>query len=382
MPARLLKAHGCRVRRLPLLHVLSLSLLWIVFGITICDCAASSSVSADVHAFKLTRSKIHRFQRHCQRVKLQRQRAARRRKSTCRGTFVSLNSPTAQQVSKWFWGSSSLVPPFNHNQAGMTNPCLQVTSDSTLTTFTPPLERTTATIATTIPVVAVSRTTSATKSVPVSDNINNNWWPSYPHHLEKNWRTLLFRKTVGYGLNCYQQARDRALQWEFQSTVNGKKGIVAVPSSSAATTTTFGPLENPNVDQVWTRAGTRLVTCARFCNSLWVVNPVSVVYEYANQRGPHPDTLLFSSTAYATLQGHWLRGEERVTVALRTSGRVDVEILSVSRPAKSVMGFVVWPFIRTMQTAFFQHQLQFLTTPTTQSSIRAAHDGNKGTFQI
>jgi uncharacterized protein (UPF0548 family) len=69
----------------------------------------------------------------------------------------------------------------------------------------------------------------------------------------------------------------------------------------------------------------------------------------------------YTSTAYATLRGHLLRGEERVTVAFRDdSGFVDVEILSYSKPAESFKAKCAWPFIGNMQQTFFQHQLDFL----------------------
>lgn len=73
-----------------------------------------------------------------------------------------------------------------------------------------------------------------------------------------------------------------------------------------------------------------------------------------------PETT-YSSTAYATLKGHLLRGEERVTVAMRDdTGFVDVEILSLSRPAGSLKSKFVWPLIGNMQQTFFQNQMNFL----------------------
>lgn len=79
---------------------------------------------------------------------------------------------------------------------------------------------------------------------------------------------------------------------------------------------------------------------------------------YAVYSGPETT---YSSTAYATLKGHLLRGEERVTVAMRDdTGFVDVEILSYSRPAGSIQAKFVWPLIGSMQDTFFQNQMNFL----------------------
>lgn len=56
-----------------------------------------------------------------------------------------------------------------------------------------------------------------------------------------------------------------------------------------------------------------------------------------------------------------MRGEERVTVALRDGSQyVDVEILSISRAGSGFAGKILWPFIGNMQNAFFNQQLEHL----------------------
>jgi hypothetical protein len=83
-----------------------------------------------------------------------------------------------------------------------------------------------------------------------------------------------------------------------------------------------------------------------------------VVYDVVDQRGIGTT---FTSTAYATMKGHWLSGEERVTVALRDGSQdVDVEILSISRAGPSLWGRTVWPFVGKEQSTFFQEHLQHL----------------------
>ncbi len=69
---------------------------------------------------------------------------------------------------------------------------------------------------------------------------------------------------------------------------------------------------------------------------------------------------LFTSTAYATLRGHLLIGEERVTVVLRPNGNVDVEILSYSKPSSSPLGHLVFPIIGGMQHEFFTNELEYI----------------------
>jgi uncharacterized protein (UPF0548 family) len=85
---------------------------------------------------------------------------------------------------------------------------------------------------------------------------------------------------------------------------------------------------------------------------LFVINPVHVVYEVKNSRR--------SSTAYATLTGHLLAGEERVTVLIDGKDAVVVEILSFSRPAPTLKGKCIWPLIGRMQQRFFLAEIHHL----------------------
>jgi len=99
--------------------------------------------------------------------------------------------------------------------------------------------------------------------------------------------------------------------------------------------------------------------------SIYVLNPVAVVYDIVDQVSKRGDT--FTSTAYCTLKGHLLSGEERVSVILRDyhachdgHANVDVEILSCSRPAPTLLGKLVWPFISKKQDEFFRRELEAL----------------------
>ena len=69
--------------------------------------------------------------------------------------------------------------------------------------------------------------------------------------------------------------------------------------------------------------------------SIFVVNPVHVVYEVMDAPGDRNS--LFSSAAYATLSGH-LAGEERVTVRKGAKDEVEVEIVFFSRSTRSTLG--------------------------------------------
>jgi len=147
---------------------------------------------------------------------------------------------------------------------------------------------------------------------------------------------------------------------------------------------------------------------------LYAINPVAVVYDVVDERGDfnangnvnvnvNTDNYghrgfarghghagcTYSSTAYATLQGHLLSGEERVSVILRhgenhrdgdgdgsphsnskpghaqsqdqdQDGFVDVEIISFSKAAPSLFGKIVWPFIAKKQDEFFKSEMDAL----------------------
>mmetsp|Transcript_14340 Transcript_14340/g.26916 ORF Transcript_14340/g.26916 Transcript_14340/m.26916 type:complete len:657 (+) Transcript_14340:175-2145(+) len=139
--------------------------------------------------------------------------------------------------------------------------------------------------------------------------------------------------------------------------------------------------------------------------TIYVINPVRVIYDIVDEQSPNGD--LYTCTAYATLGGHLLRGEERVCVILHEShsryegngnltprfnprhdgkgrtvmlgsnkgdakdhGYVDVEILSYSKPAANILGLMVWPFIGKKQEDFFQCQLHELEKVAFQSGTK------------
>jgi uncharacterized protein (UPF0548 family) len=83
------------------------------------------------------------------------------------------------------------------------------------------------------------------------------------------------------------------------------------------------------------------------------------------------------------MKGHWLRGEERVTVRWhdRDGGQVDVEIFSASRAAPSLISKFVWrlPNLRNKQNAFFRAQLEHLQNVAAMSESTAVGASTAGT---
>jgi len=217
---------------------------------------------------------------------------------------------------------------------------------------------------------------------------------------KQDWRILTFRKRVGRGKECYEKVRDAALDWEFQS-IDGSTGMMQVPDAcptgnnlklgtlSAISTNnkrsySILPIDddraesarNPDTysssSSLYHSLGSRrLVSFASksltgilppvLQRRIYSINPVMVVYDVVDQRAPDGQGT-FTSTAYSTLKGHFLRGEERVTVALRDGSQdVEVEILSISRAGTGLLGKTLWPFIGKMQSTFFRQQLEHLS---------------------
>jgi len=237
-----------------------------------------------------------------------------------------------------------------------------------------------------------------------------------------SWRIIRLRCRVGTGQKCYQQVRDALLDWQFDSTStkdgkeqgimrvhqtqqqpNNKKGIWPPwggkrqrpqhsllyrrrPSydvlphhqqdyyddtgGNKAALSPFNERVSSNIQQIWSGPHMfhRLVTYTtssfgpKWLPKLYAINPVMVIYDLVDQRG---QGTTYTSTAYATLKGHLLSGEERATVAIRdgrhpSEEHVDIEILSFSRPSPTLQGHLIWPVIGKMQKQFFLNQLETL----------------------
>lgn len=211
--------------------------------------------------------------------------------------------------------------------------------------------------------------------------VDKSWWPSlsFAPSQPQKWRVLTYREKVGKGMACYNRVRDAALDWKFR--VGDDMGILPVArqpehnvmqynSANHRGRYTVLPIVDKEKDQQNEIVMHQCIGAARrfvsfssrrilpFLPKVYSVNPIMSVFDVVDQRGP---STLYSSTAYATMKGHLLRGEERVTVALRDGSEdVEVEIISISRSAPSLAGRTVWPFIGKMQSSFFGAQIGYL----------------------
>ena len=171
------------------------------------------------------------------------------------------------------------------------------------------------------------------------------------------WRILRFRKRVGYGKRCYACVQNAIHNWDFVSH-DGKKAMGIIAPTKSVHLAEFNqtqPTTVPRIGLLGTFSEIRLL------NSLFVVNPIQVIYDIKDSRNIIPKSTV-SSSSYATLDGHLLTGEERVSIIFREKNdAVDVEIVSFSRPAPSINGRIAWPFIGRMQKQFFLKELEHLS---------------------
>lgn len=320
--------------------------------------------------------------------------------ATC-GTRFGLRTPTSERITLWFAPRDqqrATKDLFNHDSVGMTNPVLSVgtgrdkeetsqtevslassttTADDSGFSFEledswiqTPAVRTSSTTSQQQPSAQIARVLQY-KRKPQDDGAA--WFPE-TYHDKRKWRLCRFRRRVGQGQACYERVREAALEWQFRHETSNLKGILPVnpfsakSSSSSSNCFSLAGDASQKVHPIWsgphTAGSRRLVTYtttgfkSRWLPKLYTFNPVMVVYDLLDQRGP---ATTYTSTAYATLKGHLLSGEERVTVALRDStGFVDVEVLSYSRPASSLKAKLIWPFIGRMQSRFFEDQMDYL----------------------
>lgn len=121
---------------------------------------------------------------------------------------------------------------------------------------------------------------------------------------------------MGNGKKCYKSLQQAIFHWNFEARINNRSmGIIAPDRRSQAG---------------YTRSLLATFTELRLrpFKSVFVVNPVHVVHE-ARDVKQNANSCLVSSTSYATLKGHLLAGEERVSAIWRSDGNeVDVEIIS------------------------------------------------------
>jgi uncharacterized protein (UPF0548 family) len=106
-------------------------------------------------------------------------------------------------------------------------------------------------------------------------------------------------------------------------------------------------------------AGAGLVTWARSAVGLYAFSTCRIVYD---EQSGWParwrrQSSMHAVVAYGTLSGHWIAGEEAMTVRMDPEGRVTFSLLSISRGSGAV-GVFVFPIIGRMQHGFFAEQVR------------------------
>lgn len=320
--------------------------------------------------------------------------------------------PSKNDMYDFMYAMSGPKQMFNHDCVGFTKPT-DSSSQLMSTTVT---------------------TNASLSSSPVASLTMEEWWPNSEER--EGWTLKRYTRRVGKGTKCYNSVKDKILDWEFahqekvvqkdqpQNTMMGIQepscGILrAIPKASHQPQNFIPENINQNVFQICNdpmmNICRKLVTFTKFDlripfvpnkvlfpipflpRAMYAVNPVAVVYDIIDERVPNDGSgkSLYTSSAYSTLKGHLLSGEERVTVIMRgdhdtvdigsilpaTAGRingnfmhndaslssssdgggwVDVEIVSYSKAAPSLLGRMVWPFVGKKQDSFFTSEMDAL----------------------
>lgn len=322
------------------------------------------------------------------RVAIRRTLFRSKQRANCHGTHLSFRKPTSDACAEWFHDTdASFQTCFNHKTAGMTNPSLHIAVDNTV----------------------VLQISANSKSNPTANPKRQRWWwpessPLGERLASQSWRICHYQRQVGHGRACYEAVRDQVLAWEFATPLVGIVPVEHRPRHPRPVRTLrqetnarggydiihTGTCDDDTNPHTWRSTASamrlggdaqRLATYSRClppwwgCRTgLWCTNPVQVVYDVVDQRGP---STTYTSSAYATTTGHWLAGEERVTVALRDEdGHVQVQLVSYSKPNK-LLTALTWPLVRRMQERFFESQLQWLQEVATSATTAAVPlDGN------
>lgn len=256
-------------------------------------------------------------------------------------TRFTFRQPTNENILSILFECDDLHPlpekevRFNHHSVGITRPMLCNGADESHDVF---------------PLCSGYPDLLPRSSTHTSDNV------ACSSINYKGWRILRFQKRVGSGNQCYKRVQNAMYNWDFVSR-DGKKSIGILSPKK--------PVHLANVKQTQSTTVPRKGLLGTFSEiplfkPLFVVNPIHAVYEMRDCRRTIPNNIV-SSASYATLDGHLLAGEERVSVILRGNDAVDVEIVSFSRSAPSINGRIVWPFIGRMQKQFFLKEMEHLS---------------------
>ena len=154
--------------------------------------------------------------------------------------------------------------------------------------------------------------------------------------------------------NLDKRVQEAVFNWDFTSHV-GKKSMGII-------STAIDCKRSTNKTRKGLLATFTEIYLPKPLKSVFVVNPVHIVYDVTDhQKSTTKGKCIYSSSAYATLSGHLLSGEERVSVVWnRNKDEVYVEILSFSRASPSPVGKLIWPLIGGMQKNFFLAELDHL----------------------
>jgi len=286
-------------------------------------------------------------------------RTNRRCRSTFKWIWNRSNMPTQKDCEDIF--NDDINIEYNHDFVGITNPC---------------------------------------------EDVNINIASANDHSKnDKKYRVIRIKKKVGKGKDTYELMKNYILRWNptICCTWAGIRTCSTLRRNCIGEDITepFSDSISEKVMQIWNRGGRKLATFSRvFGTRLWCMNPCMVVYDLVDVRN---EKGIYSSTAYGTLKGHFLSGEECISVSIQNwndsffspkkqniisckndesttvthpnlspcfkqEGDVFVEILSYSCPTDGIIGKVIFSSVKRMQERFFREQMNSLERTAKQNT--------------
>ena len=153
-------------------------------------------------------------------------------------------------------------------------------------------------------------------------------------------RRLEYVATLGHGRPCYRRARRQLLEWRMHE---GGDSSVHTRGRIDDPLATLAPMPHPK--RAW----------------CWVLNPCRVTVRECGRQA--------SAVGYATLNGHLIAGEERMSVVLDPrSGEVSFRVVSLSRGA-GAHGRLLFPWLGGSQRRFFREQVDCMVRSAAQRAI-------------
>mmetsp|Transcript_21293 Transcript_21293/g.42220 ORF Transcript_21293/g.42220 Transcript_21293/m.42220 type:complete len:296 (-) Transcript_21293:80-967(-) len=205
----------------------------------------------------------------------------------------------------------------------------------------------------------------------------------------KGFKVIRISRELGSGEACYRRASEALLSWGMHNGCSHSGILVDKRPVSVGNDTPLTQRRRHGQQKQKRRrhgrgapdhlhpthhlleggGGGLVFTFAQSAPRIWSLNPCRITHQICDRPLARPDdgvsrsgsgggAGMFSSVGYATLEGHWLKGAEVMTVRIdssKDSGHVTFELVSISRGYGLFRPFIL-PLVARTQNAFFRDQ--------------------------